>query len=70
MRSGLYQRLGFIDSYDIILLCLLIAVTVGTVYMVLVQMFPTVMHYAGIVLGGLGSIGLGAMLLLYHSHYF
>jgi hypothetical protein len=70
MRSGLYQRSGFINSYDIILLCLLITVTAGTVYMILVQMCPTVMHYAAIILGGLATIGLGAMLLLYRSHYF
>lgn len=70
MRSDVWQRAGFIESYDTIMVCALASLVVGLVYMVSVQFCPKVMHYAGIILGGLAPIGLGVWILLHRSHYF
>jgi hypothetical protein len=70
MRSGVWQRAGFIESYDTILICALATVVLGLVYMIAVQFCPTIMHYKSIIMGGIAPIGLGIWILLHKSHYF
>lgn len=70
MRSNLWQRAGFIDSYDTIMICALASVVFGLVYMILVQLLPKIMHYVSIIFGALAPIGLGVWILLHRSHYF
>lgn len=61
------HRATFVEAYDLIALSLFAMLTLGAVYLLLVQLCPGVTHYAAIVLGGAASIALGVMLFLNKS---
>lgn len=64
IRSNLYQRAAFIESYDTILLSFGATISLGLVVALLVQCCPILMSYLGVLLGGMAAIILGAMVFI------
>lgn len=58
------------NSWDSIRFCSILGVVIGLVYLILVQLCPQVMNWVGIVGGGVASIALGIVILIYKSIYF
>ena len=69
-NSQLFNRRGFLNSWDSIRFCAVLAVVAGLVYLILVQLCPQVMNWIAIVGGGLASIALGVVLIFYKSIYY
>ena len=69
-HSQLFQRDGFFNSWDSFRFCAFLAIPLGIFYLVLVQLFPLMMNWVGVIGGGVGALLLGLLLLFYRSVYF
>lgn len=69
-NSQLFNRRGFLNSWDSIKFTSIFGVIAGLVYLVFVQLCPQTMNWIGVIGGGLASIILGITIILYKSVYF
>lgn len=69
-NSQLFQRRGFLNSWDSIRFSIWFGIVLGIIYLILVQLFPQIMNWVGVIGGGVASIVLGATILAYRSVYF
>lgn len=69
-NSQLFQRRGFLNSWDSIRFNVWFGVILGIIYLIFVQLCPQIMNWIGVVGGGIASIVLGATILAYRSVYF
>ena len=63
--SQLFQRRGFLMSWDSIKFAGWLGINLGIVYMLMVQFFPIFMNLVGVIGGGVTSVVLGILLMAY-----
>jgi hypothetical protein len=69
-NSQLFNRQGFLNSWDSIKFSALLGVILGLVYLLLVQLAPRIINWVGVIGGGVAAIVLAIVLLTYRSTYF
>ena len=63
-NANLQKKQGFLKTYDIIRLSLVISLIIGIVWVIFVQCMPKVMATAALILGSIILLVSGAILLL------
>lgn len=63
-NANLGEKWNFLNTYDVIRICLLIALGVGIIWMILVQIIPKIMAIGAVLLGSLTLLAAGILILV------
>lgn len=66
-QGGIQDRYRLLQSYKSIIISILVSFLIGTVYTILVQFFPKTMVYVSVIAGGISTITLGIILMVFKS---
>ena len=67
LKSGILDRYRVLQTFKAVALSLGLAVTIGLIYMILVQCLPRTMMLASVVAGGISMVVLGVMIIAFRS---